>query len=420
MIVVIFLTLWSWVFSQRIQYILLGFSFFPILINLPFGSFFSFWIFHDFLSYILILLTAYILILIKMAATPSPLLSFLIILLTLDLYLTFLVDNILIFYVLFEFSLVPMSLIILGWGFQPERLSATLYILFYTVTASFPFLGFIIFSETLWFSDLGSTWSQFSWVALVILLPFLVKLPIFMVHLWLPKAHVEAPVFGSMVLAAVLLKLGSFGMWRLFPAFSHTTLIIARVSLLGAGICRLFVNTQTDVKSMIAYSRVVHMGLISFSLIFGRTLAVFSSLIIMVAHGVCRSGLFSLITLSYERFSTRRVLVAQGLLSVTPTLCMFFSILILMNLRAPPSLRLLSETMIIYSSLSWNFLTVAWVALLILFRLIYSLVLFYSYFHGQPTPLFAVSSESKKEIGLSFFHRKWWVLSPLIFFIFEI
>lgn len=421
MIRIFILTISSWRFSQRTQYILLGSSIFLILINLPFATFFSTWVFHDFLSYILIFLTAYILILIKLITNVSSVLTFLLVILSADLFLAFTVDNLILFYLLFEFSLVPMSLIILGWGFQPERLRATLYILFYTITSSFPFLAFIIYSGVPFFSDFVCVNKiRELWVTFFVLLPFLVKLPVFIVHLWLPKAHVEAPAFGSMVLAAILLKLGSFGIWRLFPLFSRRALIVAVFSLMGGGLCRLLINIQTDVKSIIAYSSVVHIGLISFSLLFGNALAALASLIIIIAHGVCSSGLFCLITLAYERFTTRRVVIAQGLLSVTPVLCLFFALLLLINLRAPPSLSLLSETNIIYSALSWNFLTIMWISLLILFSLIYSLVLFYSYFHGQPTPLFALASDSKKEIRLSFFHRKWWLLSPFIFYLFEL
>lgn len=268
MIEFFFLIIWSWVFSQRVQYILFGGSIFAVLWNLPIGSFFSNWIFDDFISYVLILLTIYVIILIKLISGHSPLLSFLIVLLTLDLCLVFTVDNILLFCILFEFSLIPISLMILGWGFQPERLTATLYILFYTITTSFPFLALVVILETPSLSSLSVLGTNYNWLTLFALLPFLVKLPIFIAHLWLPKAHVEAPAFGSMVLAAVLLKLGSFGLWRLFSLFGPVSIIIAAFSLFGGGVCAILVNMQTDVKAIIAYSRVVHIGLISFSLIF--------------------------------------------------------------------------------------------------------------------------------------------------------
>ena len=133
----------------------------------------------------------------------------------------FCINKLLIFYIAFELSILPIFLIILGWGYQSERLSARLRIIFYTLRASIPLLTLLIFSQQFFsivcienfFALNRENVSVFSRPLIVFfLLAFAVKLPIFGVHLWLPKAHVEAPVLGSMILAAILLKLGSYGL----------------------------------------------------------------------------------------------------------------------------------------------------------------------------------------------------------------
>jgi len=380
---------------------------------------------YDNLSLLLIILTAYILILILFSGLPCPTTKLILSLWALSfiLYFMFSTVRVLYFYFSFELSLIPMAIIILGWGAQPERLTASLYILFYTFSTSFPFLVFILglaHSEFWSLSIFRNRNTLWGYISFIVLLPFLVKIPMFFVHLWLPKAHVEAPAYGSMILAGVLLKIGGYGIWRVrFILSTPIIILIATSAVVGRAIARLITICQVDIKSLIAYSRVVHMGLVIYSLLVLSWVNYPAALIIIVAHGLRSSGLFCIGTFRYERFGSRRLLVSRGLLLVLPALTLIWSILILRNLRAPPRWNLLSEIYITINIISRHINLFIWVGLILIIGLVFRLYLFTSHYHGELDPLTRVRGESLRELSLGAIHRQWWLISPMVFYLFE-
>lgn len=310
------------------------------------------------------------------------------------LVLRFSVTNFLIFYVAFERSLIPTLILILGWGYQPERIQAGVYILFYTLFASLPLLLRILmfryYRRSLNLRFVAKSY-RYSVGRLVLylrcVLAFLAKLPIFGLHLWLPKAHVEAPVAGSIILAGVLLKLGGYGLFHLIPLFSFickkTSFFFVRISLYGGFVIRVVCLIQIDIKSLIAYSSVAHIRLVLCGLLLFNTMSVRGGVVVIIGHGLCSSGLFCIANMSYERVGRRSLIISKGLINVIPTLCIWWFLLRAGNMAAPPSLNLLGEIILIIRVGGWNKVTLIYLGLLSFFRASYSLYLFSISQHGK-------------------------------------
>lgn len=395
------------------------FNYFFIYLSIGFGI--------DLLSYVIVILSVWIRILIIMARFKLIINNyyyryflFVNLVLILVLIMTFSSLNLFVFYLFFEISLIPVLFIILGWGYQPERLQAGFYLLFYTLFASLPIIVAIFFCyrncQRLDFYFLGLFTLNSSLLYLCLNFVFFIKLPMFFVHLWLPKAHVEAPVAGSIILAGIMLKLGGYGLIRVVIIFSFINFIMnfyfIAISLVGGVIISLICLRQRDLKALIAYSSVAHMGLVLGGVITLNYWGVCGSLMIIVAHGLCSSGLFCLANIVYERVGSRRVYLNKGILSIIPRLSLWWFLLCSSNIAAPPSLNLAGEIILINRLVSWNFYTIILLVFLSFFRAVYSLYLFSFTQHGKIAVTFSYTGGVLREYLLLFLH--WFPLNVLI------
>nr|YP_009231726.1 NADH dehydrogenase subunit 4 [Embiotoca jacksoni]AMA06620.1 NADH dehydrogenase subunit 4 [Embiotoca jacksoni] len=335
------------------------------------------------------------------------------------LILAFSATEVLMFYVMFEATLIPTLVIITRWGNQTERLNAGTYFLFYTLAGSLPLLVALLLLQnstgtlsllTLQYAapmQMTSYADKLWWVGC--LLAFLVKMPLYGAHLWLPKAHVEAPIAGSMILAAVLLKLGGYGMMRMMimlepltKELSYPFIIFALWGVIMTGSICL---RQTDLKSLIAYSSVSHMGLVAAGILIQTPWGFTGALILMIAHGLTSSALFCLANTNYERTHSRTMILARGLQMALPLMTAWWFIASLANLALPPLPNLMGEIMIISSLFNWSWWTLVLTGAGTLITAGYSLYMFLMTQRGPlPAHIIALDPTHSREHLLMVLH----------------
>ena len=275
---------------------------------------------------------------------------------------TFLAQDLFLFYVFWEAMLIPMFLIIGIWGGE-RRIYATVKFVLYTAFGSILMLAaviYLVYSQaqatgvvSFAFTDLGShplSLEAQSWMLAAFALSFAIKVPMVPLHTWLPDAHVEAPTAGSVILAGVLLKMGTYGFMKLgFPLFPDATraftpaLLTLSVISIVYGACLALV--QPDIKKVIAYSSISHLGYVMLGLVSLDLIGIQGAIVQMVSHGLVAGGLFTMVGMIYERCHSRAIADYGGLAKLLPVYSVFFAILTLASIGLPTTSGFTGEFM---------------------------------------------------------------------------
>lgn len=257
-------------------------------------------------------------------------------------FLCFRVKNFLLFFIGFELSLIPTYLLVVR-GSTPERIFAGKYLILYTFLGALPLLFRVIYTGSWKMFFFGKFLPGLSLLKLLVVTgAFLIKLPIFFFHLWLPKAHVEASTEGSMVLAGILLKLGSYGLILCAP-WLEKNLWLTVFIIFGGIYSGIFSLVQIDLKSLIAYSSILHMRFMVFSCFRGSDIGIWGVVLMSVGHGFISANLFFLLSFVYKETGRRKVLVLKRRLINYGLLNFLVAAAVILNRSAPFSIKFFGE-----------------------------------------------------------------------------
>nr|YP_004927939.1 NADH dehydrogenase subunit 4 [Wellcomia siamensis]ACV96775.1 NADH dehydrogenase subunit 4 [Wellcomia siamensis] len=303
----------------------------------------GFFIFFDSYVYILLVFMSLFILGLILMSEYNYVLVFLSEILVLICLFFFFSLNMMMLYIFFELSLFPMLIMILGYGFQIEKISAFYYLGFYTFLCSSPFLYVYFCSNFFLFYAYYDVVVSYE-MLLFLTFCFLVKIPVYFFHLWLPKAHVEAPTVASMLLAGLMLKLGTVGVLRLLSSYNNIFIYCWEIfALLGMVFCSFFCLLQSDVKSLVAYSSIVHMGFVFLVLILIFLSSKVSAIIMMVSHGYLSVLMFYFVGGFYHVVGTRILSYLGGFMVSSLLLSCLMMLVFLCNSGLPPSLSFFSE-----------------------------------------------------------------------------
>ena len=291
----------------------------------------------------------------------------------------------LLFYLFFEAMLIPMFLIIGIWG-GPDRVYAAVKFFLYTLLGSLLMLVAFIYLydasggsfEILDYHDLRLSLTEQILIFIAFLLSFAVKVPMWPVHTWLPDAHVEAPTGGSVILAAILLKIGGYGFMRfslpITPDASHYLAgFMIALSLIAVVYIGLVALVQADMKKLIAYSSVSHMGFVTLGIFIFNAYGAEGALVQMVSHGFISGALFLCVGVLYDRMHTRMIADYGGVVNKMPVFASLFMLFAMANSGLPATSGFVGEFMVIMGSLKVNFWYAALAATTLVFGAAYTL-----------------------------------------------
>lgn len=338
--------------------------------------------------------------------------------LTITIIFVFSTKNILMFFLIFEFSIIPILIIVLLNGYQPERLTAGLRLLLYTFAGRTPLFFCILYS----YQEFNS-WNFFiltnsSVMFLTIsIIGFLVKLPIWRIHIWLPKAHVESPVGGSIILASVILKLGIYGILRLFRIsrsyLKPSIFFLMRVGLIGTLIRRLICLIRSDIKTLIAYRSVSHITPTLIILNQFNNIRTFTIFFLAISHGFSSSLLFYIRNLIYLNRKSRIIIIQKGSLISNPTITLILFWRVTLNLAIPPFLTFFSEIAIMVVIFIQSFTVLFILFFLILITGLYNIYFYINLGFGKEKSI-NIKILFLKEKLIFFIHSTPLVVLPLI------
>jgi proton-translocating NADH-quinone oxidoreductase chain M len=327
--------------------------------------------------------------------------------------------DLLLFYVFFESVLLPMFLIIGVWGSRARKIRAAYQFFLYTLVGSVLMLLAILLIyfqvgttdlQVLLVSEFSERRQLLLWLAFFA--SFAVKVPMVPLHIWLPEAHVEAPTAGSVILAGILLKLGTYGFLRfsipLFPEASlYFTPLIYTMSIIGIVYASLTTLRQIDLKKIIAYSSVAHMGFVTIGLFSLNVQGVEGAILLMLSHGFVASALFLCVGTLYDRTHTRLIQYYGGLVHIMPLFSFFFLVFTMGNLSLPGTSSFVGEFLILVGTFQTN----TWIATLAATGMIlggaYSIWLYNRVVFGNLKPLYI-------SMGSDVNRREFWIFVPFV------
>jgi len=382
----------------------------------------------DGISIFFIILTTFLVpvtILVSWNSITYKIKEFVIMLLLLEFLLinVFFVLDLLFFYVFFESILIPMFFIMGVWGARQRRIHATYQFFFFTLLGSvIMLLGIIILllnsgsTDIQLLSQINLSYNRQIILWLMFFASFAVKIPMFPVHIWLPEAHVEAPTAGSVILAGVLLKLGTYGIIRfIIPIFPNAMLyfvpFIFTFCIIAIIYSSLTTIRQIDLKKIIAYSSVAHMNFALLGFFFNNNQGLEGSLYLMIGHGFISSALFLTIGILYDRYHTRNILYYGGIVQFMPIFSLFFFLFTLGNVGFPSTVNFVGEFLILIGLWKVNVNIAIISAIGIILSIIYAIWLYNRLIFGQ----FRLNS-LKRFSDCSF--REFNLLIPFFFLIF--
>ncbi len=346
-------------------------------------------------------------------------------------------DDLVFFYVFWEAMLIPMYFIIGIWGGQ-RRKYATLKFFLFTFAGSLLMLLGLIYIYVVYFKATGQWTASFQilkdyfhshpldfeiqrWIFLAFVLSFAIKIPLFPFHTWLPDAHVEAPTAGSVILAGVLLKMGTYGLMRfaipLFPeaaAYYSTALCI--LSVIGIILGALVAWKQTDIKKLIAYSSVSHLGFVTLGIFMMTDIGWSGAYLQMINHGISTGALFLLVGFLYDQTHTRDIEAYGGVAKVLPFFSLVLVLISMSSVALPGTNGFVGEFMILLGSFQSTVAHPFWVGVAglgVVLGVVYTLHLVQKVLYGEPK---RAEISNLKDLGL----KEWAFYIPLLLLVFAI